>query len=41
MTMDAILTTIADSRQAIVVSYTGGEEINYCLLYFFDSGKIL
>ena len=37
--MDAILATIVDRGQAIVVIYTEGEEKYFFLLYFIDSGK--
>ena len=39
--MNAVLAIIADGGRAIVVIYTEGEEINYFLLYFIDSDKIL
>jgi hypothetical protein len=39
--MDAILATIVDGGQAIVVIYREGVEINYFLLYFIDSTKTL
>ncbi len=39
--MDALLATIVDGGQAIVVIYREGVEINYFLLYFIDSTKTL
>jgi len=39
--MIAILAVIADGGRAIVVIYREGVEINYFLLYFFDSAKTL
>jgi hypothetical protein len=41
MAMDAILATIVDGGQAIVVIYREGVEINYFLLYFIDYDKTL
>ena len=41
MAINANLAIIADGGQAIVVSYTEGEEINYFLLYSIDSDKTL
>jgi hypothetical protein len=41
MEMDAILATIVDDGQAIVVIYREAVEINYFLLYFIDSTKTL
>jgi hypothetical protein len=41
MAMNAVLVIIANGGQAIVVIYTEGEEINYCLLSFIDSTKTL
>jgi hypothetical protein len=37
----AVLAIIADGRQAIVVIFREGVEINYILLYFIDSAKTL
>jgi hypothetical protein len=39
--MDAILATIVDGGQAIVVIYREGIELHYFLLYFIDSTKTL
>jgi hypothetical protein len=39
--MIAILAVIDDGGRAIVVIYREGVEINYFLLYFFDSAKTL
>jgi hypothetical protein len=41
MAMNAVLSIIADDRQAIVVIYREGVEINYFLLYFIYSTKTL
>ena len=39
--MDAILATIVDDGQVIVVIYREGVGINYFLLYFIDSTQTL
>jgi hypothetical protein len=39
--MDAILATIVDGGQAIVVIYREGIELNYFLFYFIDSTTTL
>ena len=39
--MNAVLAIIADDGRAIVVICTEGEELNYFLLYYIDSDKML
>jgi len=41
MAIIAVFAIIANGGRAIVVIYTEGEEINYILLYYIDSDKIL
>ena len=41
MAINAALAIIAGGGRAIVVIYGEGVEINYLLLYFIDSAKIL
>ena len=39
--INAVLAIIANGGRAIVVIYTKGEDINYCLHYFINSDKTL